>query len=91
MTRTTSELALLSPSSRTTQTGWHLTTTSDLARTRHIQWNRTANLESPKLEAKTFPPGHRSLPCSCKLYGIHRPPHGFFFNTRDGPAYPKRV
>ncbi|GBO42391.1 hypothetical protein AVEN_212922-1 [Araneus ventricosus] len=65
MTRTTPELALLSPSSRTTPTGWHLHTTSDLARTRHIHWNRIANMESSKLEAKTLPPGHRQL-YSCK-------------------------
>ncbi|GBM82960.1 hypothetical protein AVEN_70302-1 [Araneus ventricosus] len=72
---TTPELALLSPSSRATPTGWRLATASDLARSGpHTVESGVEpgilQLRGQGLAAR--PP--RPLPlCSCKFHGIHIP------------------
>ncbi|GBL97173.1 hypothetical protein AVEN_144613-1 [Araneus ventricosus] len=69
----TSELALLSLSSRTTPTGWCLTTTCELA----PNWPHKmgSGFESGILQPRSqgFANRPQRPPCSCKLHGIHRP------------------
>ncbi|GBL92091.1 hypothetical protein AVEN_102633-1 [Araneus ventricosus] len=71
MSRTTPELEIPSPSSRTAPTGWRLTTTCDLER--NGSHTVESGFEPGILQPRSQDLASAALPCSCKLHGIHRP------------------